>query len=90
MSYHWERIRQEESRSLHLELCEADGSIRRRILPQNFPSSHSNGLMLRRQLSKGLIVNPRLIHAAYRGKAEQIISVKWLNIMKNLKEMGNF
>ncbi len=35
-------------------------------------------------------MNPRLIHATYGGKAEQIISVKWLNVMKNSEKITTF
>ncbi len=50
------------------ELCWADRSIRRRF----FPSSNSNELKRNWEGggSKGLIMNPRLIHAAYGGKAD--------------------
>ncbi len=40
--------------------------------------------------SKGLIMNPRLIHATYGGKAEQIISVKWLNVMEKIRKITTF
>ncbi len=60
-----ERDCQEESRCFMLEnreLCGADRSVRRCFLPNNFPSSHSNGLKRNGEggASKGLIMNPHL------------------------------
>ncbi len=45
------------------ELCGADRSVRRCFFPNNFPSSHSNGLKRNGEggASKGLIMNPHLI-----------------------------